>query len=182
MSLYSSTLRVIPTINITSVTPIKIRLIFSRINKNIHSEYPFKRLLSDYRWILNDRILKIEKHLSFYLSQADVERKLENSFMPSKTAQMSLNFITKKDELNLGSENIIHSDETLKIIKIIYILLKKNPSEIDDHLLAYNLTNKIMKNLKIESISKYFFKERKFVFKRDYSQRCFDQSAIFKDS
>jgi hypothetical protein len=136
---------------------LKTRLLFSRINKNVHREYPLKTVLKDYSYLLNTKLKYLENYLTIYFSHPETERKISKIFTPTKTAQNGLNFISKQDELNLPKEDFTPLQgylEIMNIFKIIFILLKHNYEKYEEKELPSVLINKIMTKFSIENFSK----------------------------
>lgn len=134
----------------------KTRLLFSRLNKNVHREYPLKTVLKDYSYLLTGKLKYLENYLTIYFSHAETERKISKIFTPSKTAQNGLNFISKQDELNFPKEDFTHLQgyvEIMNIFKIILILLKHNYEKYEEKELPSVLINKIMTKFSIENFS-----------------------------
>ena len=142
------------------VIPLKTRLLFSRINKNVYREYPARIVLRDYSYLLNDNVKCLENHLTFYFNQPENESKVNKVFAPSKTAQNGLNFLSKEDEAKLIKEDFSSlpaHQEIISSFKIILILLKQNYEIFEDNELPKALLTIIMKKFKIESLSKINF-------------------------
>jgi hypothetical protein len=77
---------------------------------------------------------------------------LSKNFIPSKTAQNGLNFVTKEEENNLLTSEL--PDEIVNIIKLIYLYLDESYDQIDDQKLVDNLVNNIYKKYNCENFSK----------------------------
>lgn len=114
-------------------------------------------MIKDYSCLINEKIIKFETYFSdlysLHSANQDIEKLINKPFTPSKTAQNSLNFITKEDESHLSKENLPHSEEISNILKIVYILIKQNYERIEESSLASNLINKILVNMKVENLS-----------------------------
>ncbi len=134
-----------------------MRLTFSKMSKDVYSEYPPLETLNDYLNLLHENIITKESYLSFYMVSPEQEKLICKPFVPSKTAQNGLNFITKEEELLFSHENLISlpaREEINAILKIIYILLRQNYEKIDENLLGDQLINKILVKMKIDNLSK----------------------------
>ncbi len=72
--------------------------------------------------------------------------------MPSKTAQNSLNFLTKEDENNLNKQ--CNLEQIQNLFKLIYVLLNEDYENISPEDLISNMLTNILIKYKAESISK----------------------------
>lgn len=72
--------------------------------------------------------------------------------MPSKTAQNSLNFLTKEDENNLNKQ--CNLEQIQNLFKLIYVLLNEDYENISPEDLINNMLTNILIKYKAESISK----------------------------
>ena len=124
------------------------------MRKNVYLEYPPLAVLKDYYFLKQDSIFLLENYLSFYFSNPNYENKIKKNFVPSKTAQNGLNFISKEDELVLGNSDLSSSEEIISTFKIIYILVNQNYKNYDENLLASNLINNIMVKFGVSNLSK----------------------------
>lgn len=77
---------------------------------------------------------------------------ISKGFLPSKTAQNSLNFLTKEDEINLNKQCDLEQIQNL--FKLIYILLNEDYESISPQDLITNLITNVLSKYKVESISK----------------------------
>jgi len=128
------------------------------MSSNVYKHYPPKLIIRDYSFFLNDNLRIVEKYLTFYFSIPGIESKTSANFIPSKTAQNGLNFISKEDELHLLKEDLSQLpayEEIIKIFKILLILLKQNFDGYDNSLLPSLLMENVMKKFKIENFSKW---------------------------
>lgn len=120
---------------------LKPLLIKSRIE-----EYERKLNLADERlkssMTVNDQLNKDET-LQNYINQG---------FVPSKTAQNSLNFLTREDESNLYKFS--HIDQIQYFIRLIYILLNEKYEDIIPENLITNLVNNLFKKYNVDNFSK----------------------------
>ena len=137
-----------------------MRFIFSRMSKEVYREYPAYETLKDYIALLEENIKSKEEYLSLYLSNPIEELLITKPFVPSKTAQIGINFITRQDEQLFSHENlnnIAGKEEVIGVLKIIYILLRQNYEKVDENLLGDYLINKILVKMKVDSLSKSLF-------------------------
>jgi hypothetical protein len=72
--------------------------------------------------------------------------------LPSKTAQNSLNFLTKEDENNLNKQ--CNLEQIQNLFKLIYILLNEDYESVSPEDLISNMLTNILIKFKAESISK----------------------------
>jgi hypothetical protein len=72
--------------------------------------------------------------------------------LPSKTAQNSLNFLTKEDENNLNKQ--CNLEQIQNLFKLIYVLLNEDYENISPEDLISNMLTNILIKYKAESISK----------------------------
>ncbi len=137
------------------------------MRENVYKEYPPIEVVKDYAALLTENIIAKENYLSFYLSNPEDEKLICKSFVPSKTAQNSLNFITKEEEIILTQENISTlpvRDEIIGIFKIIFLLIRQNFEKVDETLLPEYLINKILVKLKIDNLSNIICKNLEILF------------------
>lgn len=133
-----------------------MRFIFSRMSTEVYKEYPPHETVKDYACLLESNIRIKENFISLYLSNPIDEKLISKPFVPSKTAQIGINFITKEDELLFSQENLNNNpakEEIIGVLKIIYILLRQNYAKLDDTLLGDHLINKILVKMKVENLS-----------------------------
>ena len=119
------------------------RLFFSLSSPKLKEAIPKKQILEINKIYLKEKLEELEKKINI------CNTKLTNHFNASKTAEITLNFITLTIEtdfkLNL-LENL--EDETDKkycynYVKLLYLVLGENYDEIDNEDLVRNLYNKI---------------------------------------
>jgi hypothetical protein len=119
------------------------RLFFSLSSPKLKEAIPKKQILETNKIYLKEKLEELEKKINI------CNTKLTNHFNASKTAEITLNFITLTIEtdfkLNL-LENL--EDETDKkycynYVKLLYLVLGENYDEIDNEDLVRNLYNKI---------------------------------------
>lgn len=75
-------------------------------------------------------------------------------FLPSKTAQNGLNFVTKDEETNLAVKE--QPEEILNLFKLIYIILNEDYSSLESNTLIQNLVQNIYPKLNVENLSMFF--------------------------
>ena len=76
---------------------------------------------------------------------------LNKKFIPSKTAQNGLNFVTKEEENNLLTNEL--PDEIVNIFKLIYLYLDESFDHLDGQKLIHYLVNTIIKKYNCENFS-----------------------------
>jgi cell division protein FtsI/penicillin-binding protein 2 len=142
---------------------IKQRLQFRRMNKCVSREYPHSKLLTDYLGFLKQIIPKSEKEIKLFILSHHVsdENLLKTRFKLSKTAQNCLNFLTKQEEdelLQLFNQNKSEIPALLiSIIKIIYILINYDYTNIPNNMLLDNIYTNIFKQFNVDRLSKSYF-------------------------
>ena len=119
------------------------RLIFSRSTKNLRDSISVKDILDINKIYLKEKLKKIEKKIE------NCEDKLKSKFEASKTAEMTLNFITSniENEFKLDMfQNLYEENERkyyFSYIKLIYLLLDENYEKIENEKLIKQLYQKI---------------------------------------
>ena len=119
------------------------RLIFSRSTKNLRDSISVKDILDINKIYLKEKLKEIEKKIE------NCEDKLNSKFEASKTAEMTLNFITSniENEFKLDMfQNLYEENERkyyFSYIKLIYLLLDENYEKIENEKLVKQLYQKI---------------------------------------
>jgi hypothetical protein len=119
------------------------RLIFSRSTKNLRDSISVKDILDINKIYLKEKLKEIEKKIE------NCEDKLKSKFEASKTAEMTLNFITSniENEFKLDMfQNLYEENERkyyFSYIKLIYLLLDENYEKIENEKLIKQLYQKI---------------------------------------
>ena len=80
---------------------------------------------------------------------------INKGFIPSKTAQNSLNFLTREDENNL--QKYAQIEQVQSIIKLIYILLNESFEDISIENLIPNLLTNLFQKYKVDNFSKIIY-------------------------
>ena len=100
------------------------RVIFSRATENVRKLIPIKDLMMQNELFLKEKINQIKLNLIMY------NKKIESPFIPSKTADISLNIIKKEDEDSFkevidNSQNLNENEKKYyhTYICLLYILL-----------------------------------------------------------
>ena len=119
------------------------RMIFSRSSIKLRESISKKQILDTNKIYLNEKLKELEKKVE------NCDDKLESKFSASKTAEMSLNFITS----NIENEFKLYlfqnlSDDNDKIycynyLKILYLILDENYEQIKNENLIKQLYQKI---------------------------------------
>lgn len=119
--------------------------------------------------IIHSRIGEYERKLNIltdklsnYTSNETVNRYIDKGFTPSKTAQNSLNFLTREDENSL--QKLYNVEQVQNLIKLIYILLNEPYEDFSSDSLITNLTTNIFQKYHVENFSKPSLTIREFVF------------------
>lgn len=87
------------------------------------------------------------------MKEDTIENYLNRGFIPSKTAQNSLNFLTKEDENNLYK--LSNNEQIQNLFRLIYILLKEDYESISPENLITNLSKNIFPKYNVENFSKF---------------------------
>ena len=132
------------------------RMIFSRSSSKLRESISKKQILEVNKSYLIDKINELEKKIEI------CDEKAKNKFVASKTAEMTLNFITNNIE-NEFKLNLFHNleDENekkycLNFIKFLYLLLDENYEKIKEQNLLKDLCQKIS-NKGFSNIKDYIY-------------------------
>jgi hypothetical protein len=119
------------------------RMIFARSTSKLRQSISKKDILDTNRIYLNEKLKELENKIE------NCNDKLKNKFNASKTAEMTLNYITSNIE-NEFKLNLFQNlyDENDKIycynyVKLLYILLDENYAQIENENLIKQLYQKI---------------------------------------
>ena len=130
------------------------------LDKLVFTEYPYIELMNDYSIIIRQKIKHLRKNINSFISLHNIRNTslLSNRFQLTKTAQNCLNFLTKQEEGRLQhkfrEEN--NSEILVDIIRIIYILLDKDPEDFLVEKLMENMIDNILVEYGVDSLSKFF--------------------------
>jgi hypothetical protein len=109
--------------------------------------------------LIKTRIKEYEKKFKLYTEKLSKYNKneiilnyIEKGFIPSKTAQNGLNFLTKEDENNLYKLSNI--EQVQNLVKLIYILLNESYENISSETLISNLVNNLFAKYHVDNFSK----------------------------
>ena len=140
------------------------RMIFSRTSSNLRNILSKENILNEHEIILNKKIEELEKKIIL------CDKILDTPFTASKTADITLNFITSLQEIEFREFPILLSNEEekkyyLNYLKILYHLFEE---EIDNKTKENNLIdeNNIILNLRQNLYSKIYSKGFRSI--RDY--------------
>ena len=132
------------------------RMIFSRSTNKLRESISKKQILDTNKIYLEEKIKELEKQIE------NCDDKLKTQFNATKTAEMTLNYITSNVEnefkLNLFN-NIYDENEKIycyKYVKILYLLLGENYEEIKNENLIKQLYQKI-NNKGYKNIKDYLY-------------------------
>ena len=126
----------------------KIRLIFSNpeLYKNFSKKLLLKELISSYE----TKYIKCSEFLSKY----DLNI-INKPFIPTKTAQNGLNFITKDEEGYIMKKE--QPQEMISLFTVIYVLLNENYEQIEPQRIISNLFTEIYAKYQVDTIKELFF-------------------------
>jgi hypothetical protein len=82
----------------------------------------------------------LEDTYSLYLNDPKVKAMINKQFTPTKTAEHSLSFIKKEDEIKLKNPQ---EEDILGVFKLIYVLIEESLDDIEPEFLIENLFNNI---------------------------------------
>lgn len=109
-------------------------------------------MLDDKREKLKERINAIQ---TLFAAYGDIESYLSKAFSPSKTAQNSLTFVTKEEEVSLSKREDLPKEIGV-IFQLVYIVIDE---PYDDSLLINqlieNLINNVLHKFDVKDISKH---------------------------
>lgn len=123
------------------ILSLRSQIIFSRSSNNIKKLISTKDILQNYELFINNKIKDYEKKINSY------NEKITSIFTPSKIAEITLNFITKNNEIelcNIYKELLQDKNDYYFIyynnyIKILFLIINENIEEniSDDKLLSH---------------------------------------------
>ena len=119
------------------------RMIFSRSTQKLRKNVSKKHILETNRIFLREKIVELEKKIE------NCDDKLKHKFTATKTAEMTLNFITYsiENEFKLNISEYLGDDIEKKYFynyaKLIYLLLDENYEQIKNENLVNQLYQKI---------------------------------------
>jgi len=129
-----------------------------KLDKIVWQEYPYTDLLKDYAEMITKTIKNHRKVINSFISSHKIRNSsiLSNRFLLTKTAQNCLNFLTKKEESDLKQKfnhgNI--SELLVDVLRIIYILLDKDPNTVKTERLMDNMISNIYNEYGVDNLSK----------------------------
>ena len=118
-------------------------MIFSRSTQKLRKNVSKKHILATNRIFLREKIVELEKKIE------NCDDKLKHKFTATKTAEMTLNFITYsiENEFKLNISEYLGDDIEKKYFynyaKLIYLLLDENYEQIKNENLVNQLYQKI---------------------------------------
>ena len=156
------------------VLPLQFQIIFSQGSNDVKKLITKKDIIKNYEIFLNNKIKDYEKKIILY------NEKIKSIFVPTKIAEITLNFITNSKEIefndiynkliyNKKDYNFIYYKNYIKII--YYIINEKNIEGISDEKLLSNLY-KILEKKGYKNIKDYLY----FLFissKNTKKENCF---------
>ena len=132
------------------------RMIFSRSTHKLRESISKKQILDTNKIYLNEKLKELEKKVE------NCDDKLKSKFSASKTAEMSLNFITSHIEnefkFNLFQNLYDYNDKIYcySYLKILYLVLDENYEQIKNENLVKQLYQKIS-NKGYKTIKDYLY-------------------------
>ena len=123
-------------------------MIFSNpeLYKNFSKKLLLKELISSYE----TKYIKCSEFLSKY----DLNI-INKPFIPTKTAQNGLNFITKDEEGYIMKKE--QPQEMISLFTVIYVLLNENYEQIEPQRIISNLFTEIYAKYQVDTIKELFF-------------------------
>ena len=132
------------------------RMIFSRSSSKLRESLSKQQILEVNKLYLNEKLKELEKKIEI------CDEKAKNKFVASKTAEMTLNFITNEIEnefkLNLF-QNLEEENEKkycFNFVKFLYLLLDEDYENINENNLLKDLYQKI-NNKGFSNIKDYIY-------------------------
>ena len=134
------------------ILPLSSKIIFSRSSENIKKLISTKEILKSYESYLNKKIKDYEDKINIYNKQ------ITSVFTTTKIAEITLNFITKENEVEFNDiyNNLLHNNNKndyfyiyyKSYIKIIYYIINESFEEVNnDGVLSEIGENKLLINL-----------------------------------
>jgi hypothetical protein len=134
------------------ILPMSSQIIFSRSSENIKKLTSTKNILKNYESYLNKKIKDYEDKINLYNKQ------ITSVFTTTKIAEITLNFITKENEVEFNDiyNNLIHNNNKSdyfyiyykSYIKIIYYIINESFEEVNsDGVISEIGENKLLINL-----------------------------------
>lgn len=132
------------------------RVFFSLSSPKLKEAISKKKILDTHKIYLKEKLEELEEKINI------CDNKLQNKFSASKTAEITLNFVTLNIEtdFNLNFPDGLEDETERKYcdnyVKLLYLVLGENYEKIESNMLIKNLYNKIEeKNYK--NIKDYLF-------------------------
>ena len=120
------------------------QLIFSKSSKNIKNVISIKTILTNHNIFLNSKVNELQNEISL------CDKRINSSFIASKIADITLNFITSSDEQEFQNFDILEINKDsinsyYNYIKLLYLLLN---DKYEDKLNGKNLKIKLYEIIK----------------------------------
>jgi len=96
----------------------------------------------------------LEERLKTYMNDNETKELVINGFIPSKTAQNGLNFISTTDEKNLA--NTTQPNEIINIFKIMFLMMNEPLHNLNEQDLIKHLMTRIYPRVGIDNIKSLF--------------------------
>jgi hypothetical protein len=94
---------------------------------------------------------------------------VNKQFLPSKTAQNGLNFVTKEEEHSLANKD--QPDEIINIFKLVYLYLNEPLEGQTELTIIAHLINELLPKYHAENLSKLLLTHR-IAFCKPYIETC----------
>ena len=142
----------------SQMLPLSSQIIFSRTCENVRKSISNKEIFLNYESYMVNKIKDYEKKIISY------DEKITTIFTPTKIAEITLNFITKNEEIIFNTiykdltkdKNDYHFIYYKNYIKIIYYIINESMEGISDEKLLSNLEN-ILKKKGYNNIKDYLY-------------------------
>ena len=134
------------------ILPMSSQIIFSRSSENIKKLTSIKNILKNYESYLNKKIKDYEDKINLY------DKQITSVFTTTKIAEITLNFITKENEVEFNDtyNNLLHNNNKndyfyiyyKSYIKIIYYIINESFEEVNSEGVISEIgENKLLINL-----------------------------------
>ena len=136
----------------SKILDLKSRFLLILSSKKLKQNFEIKSLLTEKLNESEASLLKLEENYGKYLDDPTVSYLLTKVFLPSKTAQNGLTFVTKDEEANLCKKE--QPEEILNVFRIIYTLINEKYDHLEPGRLIDNMVNTILPKIQVENLSK----------------------------
>ena len=149
--------------NFCNILPLCYQILLSKSSHNLKKFITNKEILLNYENFLKEKIKLYENKIILY------KEKIKSDFIPSKIAEITLNFITTKNEFEFNQQynKLLNKKNELKFlyyknyIKIIYYIINESIEdekniELNENILLINLYN-ILNKKGFNNIKDYLY-------------------------